>query len=175
MRRVFDLALAMLIAVSCSTPSTPALRVVRLSGLYPVAVFDRSVDDAARVERMYNALVSLPFARHRWCPYSVGTRYQLTFSDSGRSILVANVQSDGCREATIPGSRRRATNDSFWALFAETLGLDARNTDELFPYPIAWYELQQRFPEPRHPSLKGITCSCSSGSFRATTAMTGSS
>jgi hypothetical protein len=175
MKRALGVALALLIAASCSAPSTPALRVVRLSGLYPVAAFDRSVDDAASVQRLYSALVSLPFATDRWCPYSVGTRYQLTFSDTSRSILVANVESDGCREAIIPGSGRRATNDSFWAVFADTLGLDARNTDELFPQPLAWYELQQRLPKPRHPSLKGITCSCSSGSFRATTAMTGSS
>jgi hypothetical protein len=134
--RTFGVALAVLIVVSGSAPTIPVLQVTRFSGLQPVAAFDRSVGDAASVQWLYNALVSLPFARHRWCPYGVGTRYQLTFSDTGRSILVANVESDGCREASVPGYGRRATNDSFWAIFAETLGLEARNTDQLFPLPL---------------------------------------
>lgn len=136
MTRVLGLVLVLLIAVSSSAPLTSVLRVIRFSGLYPVEAFDRSVQDAAAAQRLYDALISLPFAPNRWCPYSVGTGYRLMFGDTSRSILVAEVGSDGCREAVLPGNDRRATNESFWTIFADTLGLDARNTDQLFPRPL---------------------------------------
>jgi hypothetical protein len=136
MTRAIGVALAVLTAISCSAPSTAVLRVIRVSGLQPVAPFERAVQDAAATQQLYAALVNLPIATDRWCPYSVGTRYQLTFSDTSRSILVANVGSDGCREAVLPGNDRRATNESFWAIFADSLGLDAPNTDQLFPQPL---------------------------------------
>src|SRR5687768_9079026 len=135
MTRATGVALAVLIAISCSAPSTAVLRVTRFSGLQPVAPFDRSVQDAAAAHQLYDALVNLPVATDRWCPYGSGAGYRLTFSDTSRAVLLANVASDGCREAVLPGNDRRATNESFWAIFADTLGLDARNTDQLFPQP----------------------------------------
>ncbi|HEV8655625.1 MAG TPA: hypothetical protein VGR85_08960 [Candidatus Limnocylindria bacterium] len=135
--RAFGVALALLIGSSCSAPTIPVLRVVRYSEMHPVAAFDRSVNDAAAAQRLHDALISLPVAQLRWCAIGYGIGYRLTFSDTSRTTLVATVESDGCREAILPGNDRRATNDAFWSIFADTLGLDARNTDQLFPQPLS--------------------------------------
>src|SRR5688572_26305565 len=113
MTRATGIAIAVLIAISCSAPSTSVLRVTRFSGLQPVAPFERSVQDAAAAQQLYDALVKLPIATARWCPYGSGAGYRLTFSDTRRLILVATVASDACREAVLPGNDRRATNESF--------------------------------------------------------------
>ena len=136
MTRAVGVLLALLIAGSCSLPSTAVLRVVRFSEMYPVTPFDRSVTDAAAAQRLHDALVSLPIAQLRWCAVGYGVGYRLTFSDTSRPTLAAVLESDGCREAVLPGGDRRATSEAFWALFARTVGLDARNTDELFPRPL---------------------------------------
>ena len=138
MRRAVGIALALLLAASCSSPATPVLRVVRFSQMHPVTAFDRSVNDAAAAQRLHDALVSLPVAQLRWCAIGYGIGYRLTFSDTGKTTLAAVVESDGCREAVLPGDDRRATSDAFWELFANTVGLDARNTDELFPRPLSF-------------------------------------
>ena len=136
MTRAVSVALAVLVLMSCSAPSTAVLRVTRFSGLQAVPAFDRSLQDAGAAQQLYDALVTLPVANDRWCAYGTGAGYRMAFSDTRRSILVARVESDGCREAVLPGNDRRATNESFWAIFADTLGLDARNTDQLFPQPL---------------------------------------
>jgi hypothetical protein len=136
--RALGVALALLIGTSCSVPSTAVLHVLRYSEMHPVPAFDRSVNDAGAAQRLHDALVSLPVAQLRWCPIGYGIGYRLTFSDTSRTILVAMVESDACREAILPGNDRRATNDAFWALFAETLGLDLLNTDQLFPQPLSF-------------------------------------
>ena len=137
MTRAIGVGLALLIAISSLAPSTLVLRVTRFSGLQPVAAFDRSIQDVAAAQLLYDALVTLPVAKHRWCAYGSGTGYRLTFSDTHRLILVATVGSDGCLEAILPGNDRRATNESFWAIFADTVGLNAGNSDLLFPQPLA--------------------------------------
>lgn len=136
MTRAAGIAIAVLIAISSFAPSTALLQVTRFSGLQPVAHLDRSIQDAAASQHLYDALVTLPVAKNRWCAYGSGTGYRLTFSDTRRLILVATVESDGCLEAVLPGNDRRATNESFWAIFADTLGLDARNNDLLFTQPL---------------------------------------
>jgi hypothetical protein len=136
MRRASGVVFAVLIAASCSAPSTAVLRVIRFSPLYPVTAFDRSVTDAAAAQRLYDAVVSLPHAQLRWCAMGYGIGYRLTFSDTSRPTLAAVVESDGCREAVLPGDDRRATDDAFWAVFADTLGLEVGNSDQLFPRPL---------------------------------------
>jgi hypothetical protein len=136
MTRAAGVVLALIVAISCSAPSIAVLRVTRFSGLQAVPAFDRSLQDAAAAQQLYDALVTLPVAIDRWCPYGTGAGYRLAFSDTRRLILVAKVGSDGCREAVLPGNDRRATNESFWAIFANTLALDPRNSDQLFPQPL---------------------------------------
>lgn len=136
--RAIGVALALLIGTSCSVPATAVLRAVRYSEMHLVAAFDRSVNDAASAQRLHDALISLPVAQPRWCAIGYGIGYRLTFSDMSRTILAASVESDGCREAILPRNDRRATNDAFWETFAEVLGLDARNTDQLFPKPVSF-------------------------------------
>jgi hypothetical protein len=135
MTRAIAVGLALLVAVSSLAPSTSVLQVARFAGLQAVPAFDRSAQDAAKAEHLYRALVALPVAEDRWCPYGSGAGYRLAFSDTLRLILVAKVGSDGCREAVLPGNDRRATNEFFWAIFADTLGLD-RYADLLFPQPF---------------------------------------
>src|SRR3982074_1722071 len=119
MTRAVGVLLASLIPVSCSLPSTAVLGVVRFSEMYPVTPFDRSVTDAAAAQRLHDALVSLPIAQLRWCAIGYGVGDRLAFTDTNPTPLAAIVESDGCREAVLPGGDRRATNEAFWALFAD--------------------------------------------------------
>jgi hypothetical protein len=105
--------------------------------MQPVPAFERSVTDAATAQRLYRALVTLPVASPgRWCPYGIGTGFRLTFTDTTRVLLAANVESDGCRDAVLAGLDRRATSESFWDTFATALGFDSGNKHTLFPQPL---------------------------------------
>jgi hypothetical protein len=79
-------------------------------------------------------------------PYGIGTGYRMTFSDTSRLLLVANVESDGCRDAILPGIGRRATNESFWEAFASTLGFDVGDSYKLFPHRLASPAAEGRAP-----------------------------
>ena len=136
--RLLGVVIAVLIAVSCSAPSAAPLRVVRYSGMVPVAALDRSVNDVVATQRLYDALISLPVAHDRWCAYATGAGYELVFSDTVRRTLVATVEIGGCFEVLLHGTDRRTTNDAFWTVFAKTLGLDPGNTDLLFPQPLSF-------------------------------------
>src|SRR5687767_2570330 len=103
MTRAAGVALAVLVATSSFAPSRAVLQVTRFSGLQPVPAFDRSLQDARAAQQLYDAVVTLPVATNRWCPYGTGAGYRMVFSDTRRSILVAKVESDGCREAILPG------------------------------------------------------------------------
>jgi len=134
--RALGIVFAVLIGASCSAPTTAPLRVVRFSGTHPVAEFERSVTDAAAAQRIYDALSSLPLAQSRWCAYGTGAGYQLTFTDTTRRTLEATVEIAGCYEAVMHGSDRRSTNDAFWSVFANTLGLEPWDSSQLFPPPL---------------------------------------
>ena len=137
--RALGAALAVLVAAACSVASTAPLRVVRFSGLSPVPALDRSVADGAAAQRLHDQPVSLPVAQNRWCAYGTGAGYEIVFSDTVRRTLVATVEIGGCFEAILHGTdRRRATDDAFWTVFAQTLGLEPGNYDQLFPQPLSF-------------------------------------
>lgn len=124
--RLALLALAAVLVLACAPPSVPALRVTRFSAMpeYHYPAFDRSVSDAAAARRVSDALPALPPApQDRLCPAGFGLRYRLTFNEAGRVTLLVVVEGDACREVIFSDSDHRATDDPFWDLLADTLGL----------------------------------------------------
>jgi len=127
---------AALVIVACSPASVPPLRVTRYSTIpenhYPV--FDRSVDDAAAARRVYDAVRALPPApKDRFCPAGFGLRYRLTFNEAARVILLVIIEGDACAEAIFSESDRRATDDAFWDLLADTLAVKKSDIYYLLP------------------------------------------
>jgi hypothetical protein len=133
--RLALVALAALVVVACAPASVPPLRVTRYSTIpenhYPA--FDRSVDDAAAARRVYDAVRALPPAPNRWCPAGFGLRYRLTFNEAARVTLLVVVEGDACAEAIFSDSDRRATDDAFWDLLADTLGVKKAEIYYLLP------------------------------------------
>jgi hypothetical protein len=123
--RLARVALATLLIVSCASGSVPALRVTRFSGIpenhYPA--FDSSVDDAVAAHRVYDALRALPPATDRFCAANFGLRYRLTVNEAARVILSVVAEGDGCRQVIVSDSDRRDTDDAFWDLLSDTLGV----------------------------------------------------
>jgi len=133
--RLALVALALLLVVVCAPPSVPALRVTRFSTMpenhFPA--FDRSIGDAAAARRVFDALRALPPApSDRFCPAGFGLRYRSTFNEAGRVTLLVVIEGDGCREVVFSDADRRATDDAFWDLLADTLGV---KKVEFFPLP----------------------------------------
>jgi hypothetical protein len=134
--RLALVALAAFVVVACAPASVPPLRVTRYSTIpenhYPA--FDRSVDDAAAARRVYDAVRALPPApKDRFCPAGFGLRYRLTFNEAARVILLVVVEGDACAEAIFSESDRRATDDAFWDLLADTLGVKKSDIYYLLP------------------------------------------
>jgi hypothetical protein len=123
-------AFAIALVVSCAPGGVPPLRVTRYAtnpaNHYPA--FDRSVTDTVAARRMYDAVLALPPATDRFCPVAFGLRYRLTFNEAGRVILPVAVEGDGCRDLYFSDSDRRGTDERFWDLLAEVLGV----TKEIF-------------------------------------------
>ena len=128
-------ALAVLLVASCASPSIAAMRLTRLSTMsenhYPA--FDRSVDDPATARRVYDAVRALPPAPNRWCPFGAGLHYRLTFNEAARVVLSVVVEGDGCAEVIFSEADRRATDDAFWDLLADTLGVKKTDIRYLLP------------------------------------------
>ena len=135
MRLVF-VAVAVLVVASCAAPSIAAMRFTRFSTMsenhYPA--FDRSVEDPAAARRVYDAVRVLPPApRDRFCPFGAGLRYRLTFNEAARVVLSVVVEGDGCAEVIFSDADRRATDDVFWDLLADTLGVKKSEIYYLLP------------------------------------------
>jgi hypothetical protein len=133
--RLALIAFAALVFVACAPASVPPLRVTRYSAVpenhYPA--LDRSVDDDAAARRVYDAVRALPPAPNRWCPAGFGLRYRLTFNEAARVTLLVVVEGDACAEAIFSDSDRRATDDAFWDLLADTLGVKKAEIYYLLP------------------------------------------
>jgi hypothetical protein len=125
-----------------SQPITPqtvtSLHVIRTSA-FPsnhIPPFERTATDAAKVQRLYHALLALPTPPPSGtihCPADFGAAYHLTFFNQGATVLTATVEESGCRFVTLSnGERRWANSDTFWAVFADTLDV---LESELFPTP----------------------------------------
>lgn len=124
--RLVLVALAGLLAMSCASGSVPAMRFTRFSAVpanhYPS--FDRSVDDAAAARRVSEAIRALSSAATgRACPAGLGLRYRLSFNEAARVVLSVVIEGDACAEVIFSEADRRATDDAFWDLLADTLGV----------------------------------------------------
>jgi len=123
--RLALLACVVLIAASCGG-SVPAMRITRFSAMpdnhYPA--FDRSIADTTTARRVFDAVNALPPApKGRFCPAGFGLRYRLSFNEAARVTLSVVVEGDGCAEVILTEADRRATDDAFWDLLANAIGV----------------------------------------------------
>ncbi|HEV8670312.1 MAG TPA: hypothetical protein VGS01_06195 [Candidatus Limnocylindria bacterium] len=132
--RYAAVALAVLLVVSCGG-SIPAMRLTRFATMSEnhYAPFDRSLADVAAARRVYDAVNALPPAKDRFCPASFGLRYRLSFNEAARVSLSVVIEGDGCAEVMFSQSDRRATDDAFWELLADSVG--AKKADIYFVLP----------------------------------------
>jgi len=121
--------LALLLAASCGA-TIPAMRIIRFSAVPEnhYGTFDRSIADIAVARRVYDAANALaPAPKGRSCPVDSGLRYRLSFNEAARVSLSVVIEGDGCADVVFTQTDRRATDDAFWDLLAEALGV--RRTD----------------------------------------------
>lgn len=127
-----------------TSQTATSLHVVRTSA-FPsnhIPPFERTATDAAKVQRLYNALLALPAFPSGiiHCPADFGVVYHLTFFNQSVIVVQATVKPDGCRGVTLSnGQPRWVRDDQFWAVFADTLGVP-----ESVVYPVV--------PQPTGPS-----------------------
>ncbi|MBJ7609598.1 MAG: hypothetical protein JF887_09260 [Candidatus Dormibacteraeota bacterium] len=114
-----------------ATTAVDAVRLVRQSGFLVMPGYDRTVTDAATARRLYAALWALgpqpPPVPTSSCPVSSGTRWILTFLDSGATVLTVTLDAQGCHEMTLSnGTWAEAVAPSaepFWAALDEAAAL----------------------------------------------------
>jgi hypothetical protein len=119
------IALALLLVASCGA-TIPAMRIIRFSAVPEnhYVSFDRSIADTAVARRVYDAVNALPPApQGRSCPADSGLRYRLAFNEAARVSLSVVIEGDGCAEVVFTQSDRRSTDDAFWDLLADALGV----------------------------------------------------
>jgi hypothetical protein len=84
------------------------------------------LSDSTRVRAILEATLTLPDFPPGIdnCPVDLGVTDTMTFSGGGAVLLTAKLSPGGCREATILGAPpARETNDAYWKLLAENLGV----------------------------------------------------
>ncbi|HLJ80553.1 MAG TPA: hypothetical protein VKT52_03630, partial [Ktedonobacterales bacterium] len=81
--------------------------------------------DAAAVQRLYHAIYALPHVPNgiSSCPADFGIVYTLTFMNGGTVILKASANATSCEFLTLSSNDSRMTNDAFWTLLAQTIGI----------------------------------------------------
>ena len=132
------IALALLLIVCCGA-AIPAMRIIRFSAMPEnhYGTFDRSIADAAVARRVYDAVNALPPApKGRFCPADSGLRYRLSFNEAARVSLSVVVEGDGCAEVVFTQSDRRATDDAFWDLLADALGVKKADIYRVSPEEV---------------------------------------
>ena len=120
-----SIALAALLVIACGG-TIPAMRLTRFSSVPEshYSAFDRSITDAVVARRVSDALNALrPAPKGRSCPADFGLRYRLSFNEAARVSLSVVIEGDGCAEVVFTQSDRRATDDAFWDLLADALGV----------------------------------------------------
>jgi hypothetical protein len=93
----------------------------------PPTNVDVTLSDPAPSRAIYEATLALPdFPPGTYnCPADFGYSHTMVFVDGQAAVVTATLNIGGCREATISGAPPvRQTDDSYWALLAENLGVD---------------------------------------------------
>ena len=120
-----SIAFAALLVIACGG-TIPAMRLTRFSSVPEnhYGAFDRSITDTVVARRVSDAVNALPPApKGRFCPADSGLRYRLSFNEAARVSLSVVVEGNGCAEVVVTQSDRRATDDAFWDLLADALGV----------------------------------------------------
>ena|SRR5579862_5525735 len=95
----------------------------------PPTNVDVTLTDPLRSRAIYDATLALPdFPPGRFnCPNDPGYRHTITFTNGKSVVATATLNPGGCRDVTISGAppvRWTATDDAYWALLAQNLGID---------------------------------------------------
>lgn len=126
------------------TNEVPNMLQVRRVNLIPpnhYAPFSqRSITDTQSVQRLYNAVQTLPrFTPHSppipmSCPNDLGLEYVVDFFQDSHLIQEITIDSGGCEFVKI-GSKdiRRYSDTQFWQILAQALNLSEK---ELAPMPL---------------------------------------
>ena len=117
--------------------------------------FEKYVNDAARAQQLYDALLALPVmpSGPYFCPADFGVAYHLTFYQGRVDVASALVKPDGCETAILPdgSSRWIATDQGFWQVFATTAGMPESDVHPV-PGPDG-----PSAPPPATPTARSVT------------------
>ncbi len=93
---------------------------------YHLAPLDVTVQDAAAVQRLYQAAFQLERVPHGaifHCPVDFGLVYTLDFFEGAREVQQMRLSATGCRFLVMGSGDTRFTTEDFLALVARTLGI----------------------------------------------------
>src|SRR5436305_13380984 len=119
-----------------SDPQPMVLHVVRpsLVGYHqPVPPLDRTVRDAAAVQRLYAVALALPRQHVHPCPNDFGLIYHLTFLKGASQLQQMDVQPLGCHWVFLGQADSRQADQAFFTLLAHTIGLPSLIPAGLLP------------------------------------------
>ena len=86
---------------------------------------------------MYDTVRALPSApKDRFCPSGSGLRYRLSFNELARVSLSVVIEGDACAEVIFSDFDRRATDDAFWDLLADSFGVKKADIYYLLPNEV---------------------------------------
>jgi hypothetical protein len=94
----------------------------------PPTNVDVTLTDPIPARAVYSATLALPdFPPGRYnCPVDLGYSHTITFMNGQAVAATATLNAGGCREVTISGApplRWTATDEPYWALLAQNLGV----------------------------------------------------
>jgi hypothetical protein len=126
---------------AASRPQVTSVDVARTSidGSLGITPLNRSINDSATAQQLYQAVRSLPRVLpgtpeyQAYCPLDQGIRYQMTFHTASQVILQATFEAGGCRWVRIGKDELYKTDSSFWQLLANALNI---SSDSLFATPV---------------------------------------
>lgn len=98
-----------------------------LPGNPPLTDVDVTLTDPIPSRAIYRATLALPdFPSGTFnCPADLGYRHTIVFTHDADAAVTATLDVGGCRGATISDAPPvRQTNDAYWTLLAQKLGVD---------------------------------------------------
>ena len=93
----------------------------------PPTNVDVTLTDPGPSRVIYRATLALPdFPSGVYnCPADLGYTHTIVFTREPHAAITATLNTGGCRDATISGAPPvRQTNDPYWSLLAQNLGVD---------------------------------------------------
>src|SRR6266571_3129634 len=142
--KVLLLMPVLLLVLGCGTRSDTStsfrpttLQVVRASTLpdnhFPS--LSRTITNANAVQKLYDAALALPQTSTtgtRSCPAAIGLIYHLRFLQNGSSVQQMDMGPTGCPWITVNKGDMRIPTQTFFSLFAQTLGI---SPSQVIPAP----------------------------------------